>query len=123
MLADVAADGVLEIGDGFEDAAPDAPAGDDGEEAFDGVEPRGGGWGEMEHPSWVIGEPLFDLGMLVRGVVVGDGMDDLAGPDGALDGIEEFDEFLVGVARMQRPTTVPSRMLSAANRVVVPLRL
>src|SRR2546430_15926003 len=53
----------------------------------------------MEDPARVIGEPLLDLGMLVGGVVVGDGMDDLAGPDRALDSVEELDELLVGVAR------------------------
>ena len=67
MLADVAADGLLEVGDRFEDAAPDLPAGDDGEEAFDGIEPGCGGRGEMEDPARVIGEPLLDLGMLVGG--------------------------------------------------------
>ena len=32
------------------------------------------------------------------GVVVGDGVDDPAGPDSTLDGVEEFDELLVGMA-------------------------
>src|SRR6516225_4243256 len=36
VLADIASDGVLEIGNRFEDAAADAPAGDGGEEALDG---------------------------------------------------------------------------------------
>ena len=36
--------------------------------------------------------------MLVGGVVVGNRMDDPAGPDRALDGVEELDELLVGVA-------------------------
>jgi hypothetical protein len=40
VFADVMADDVLKIGDGLEDATPDAPAGDDGEEALDGIEPR-----------------------------------------------------------------------------------
>ena len=34
MLANVAADGVVEIGGRLEGAAPDAPASDDGEEAL-----------------------------------------------------------------------------------------
>ena len=51
----------------------------------------------MEGPARRIGEPLNDLGMFVGGIVVGDGMDDLSGRDGALDGIEELDEFLMGV--------------------------
>src|ERR1700689_5817448 len=51
----------------------------------------------MEDPARMIGEPLLDLGMLVGGVVVGDGMDNPAGPDSAFDGVEELDELLVGV--------------------------
>jgi hypothetical protein len=62
----------------------------------------------MEDPAWMIGEPLLDLGMLVGGVVVDDGMDDLAGPDSALDGVEELDELLVSArdpdSRLPRTT-------------------
>ena len=64
MLADVAANCVFQVGNGFEDATPDLSAGDDREEAFDGVEPGCGGGGEMKHPSRMIGEPLSDLGCL-----------------------------------------------------------
>ena len=39
MLSDVAADSIFEVGDRFEDATSDLSAGDDGEEALDGVEP------------------------------------------------------------------------------------
>ncbi len=41
MLADGAADGVLKVGDRGEGAAADAPPGEDGEEALDGVEAGG----------------------------------------------------------------------------------
>jgi hypothetical protein len=41
--------------------------------------------------------------MLVGGVVVGDGMNDTAGPDRALDGVEELDELFMGVARHAAP--------------------
>ena len=64
VLADVAADGVLEIGDGGEHAAPDAPSGDDREEVFDGVDPGRGGWREMEDPALMIGQPLPDFSRL-----------------------------------------------------------
>jgi hypothetical protein len=40
VLSDVAADGVFEVGDRFEDATSDLSASDDGEEAFDSVEPE-----------------------------------------------------------------------------------
>jgi hypothetical protein len=97
VLMDVIPDGLLKIGDGREDATADAPTGDDGKEAFDGVEPGGGGGGEMEDPSRMICQPLPDLGVLVGGVIIGDGMDQLAGRDGSLDRVEELDEFLMGV--------------------------
>ena len=70
MLADVAANGLLEVGDGFEDAASDTPAGDSREEPFDGVEPGCGCRGEVEDPARVIGEPLLDPG-LRRGRLLG----------------------------------------------------
>ena len=124
VVFDVAGDFGFEFGDGFEDAASDSPAGDGREEALDGVEPGGRCRREMEDPARMIRQPFPDLGMLVGGVVVDDGVDDLAGRDGALDGVEETDEFLMAMLLgMQRPMTVPSRILRAANRVVVPLRL
>ena len=54
--------------------------------------------GEMEDPARMAGEPGFDLGMLVGGVIVEDGVDHFAGRHGALDGIEKADEFLVSMA-------------------------
>ena len=120
---EVAVDGGLKVDDRAEDAAPDALSGEFGEEVFDGVEPGAGGRGEVEDPARVAGEPGFDLGMLVGGVVVEDGVDQLAGRDLALDGVEEADELLVRCRCMQRPRTTPSSMLRAANRVVVPWRL
>ena len=51
----------------------------------------------MKDPAWVA-EPGFDLGMLVGGVIVENGVDQFAGRYGALDGVEEADEFLVGMA-------------------------
>ncbi len=50
----------------------------------------------MEDPARMIGQPLPDLGVLVKGVVVGDGVDDPAGRAGAVDGAEKIYEFLVG---------------------------
>jgi hypothetical protein len=70
VIPDVASDGVLQFGHGLEDAAPDAPAGYHGEEAFDGVEPGSGGRGKVEDPSRMIGQPRLDLGVLVGCVVI-----------------------------------------------------
>ena len=51
----------------------------------------------MEYPAGMICQPFDDLGVLVGAVVVGNGVNDLAGRNGAFDGVEEFDEFLVGM--------------------------
>ena len=51
----------------------------------------------MDNPARMIGQPFPDLGMLVSGVVVGDGMDQLSRWYGPLNGTEKLNEFLVGV--------------------------
>jgi hypothetical protein len=56
--------------------------------------------------------------MFVGGIA--DGVDRLSLRHLRLDGIEEADELLMPVALMLCPMTVPSRMLRAANSVVVP---
>ena len=45
------------------------------EEAFHQVEPRGGGGGKVQMKALLAGEPSFDSGMFVRGVIVADDMD------------------------------------------------
>ena len=52
----------------------------------------------MERPSRMVGEPSQHVGMLVSRVVVEDGVDDLSGRYGPLDGRDEADELLVPVA-------------------------
>jgi hypothetical protein len=47
-----------------------------------------GAGGRVEHPAGMIGQPGVNVGMLVSGLVVEDGMNDLASRDGALDGFE-----------------------------------
>jgi hypothetical protein len=49
----------------------------------------------MEGPARVAGEPGQDLGMLVGGIVVEDGVDHLARRHLALDRVQEADELLV----------------------------
>ena len=51
----------------------------------------------MEGPSRMVGQPFDDVGMLVGGVIVDDGVDDLAGGNRSLDGVEETDEFLMAM--------------------------
>jgi hypothetical protein len=50
-------------------------------------------------------------------------MDELAGRDVGLDGVEEADELLMTVALHAPPDHLASSTLSAANSVVVPWRL
>jgi len=79
VVGDEAIDGGLEIDDASEDAALEAPLGEDGEETLDGVEPTGRGGREMEAPARMTPQPFDHLGVLVSGVVVEDGVDRLAG--------------------------------------------
>jgi len=88
-----AVDGGLEIDNRAEGAAFKAAFGQFGEEALDRIEPRGRGRGVMEDKAGVPVEPGADLGMLVRGVVVEDDMDDLAGGDVGFDRIEKANEL------------------------------
>src|SRR6202163_2558527 len=98
VVGDEAIDGGLEIDDASEDAALEAPLGEDGEETLDGVEPTGRGGREMEAPARMTPQPFDHLGVLVSGVVVEDGVDRLAGRDLALDGVQKPDELLMPVA-------------------------
>ncbi len=95
---DVTVDGSLEIDDRVEYAALQAAACERREEALDSVDPRTGFGREVEHPARMAGEPGPDFGVLVGAIVVDDGMDHVAGRDGALDCIEEADELLVAMA-------------------------
>jgi hypothetical protein len=69
VSADEAVDFFDEVGGGLEGATTDGAFGDEGEEAFDLVEPGGVGRGEVNVPTRPAGEPSSDLGMLVGGVV------------------------------------------------------
>ena len=64
VVGDEAVDGGLEIDDALEDAALEATLGEDGEEALDGVEPAGGGRGEVEGPARMPAQPSITLGCL-----------------------------------------------------------
>ena len=55
----------------------------------------------METQRGMIGQPLQHRWVFLGGVVVEDGMDDLAGGNGALDGAEEGDELGVRVLELE----------------------
>ena len=78
---------------------------------------------KMERPSRLTFEPSSNIGMLMGGVVVDDGVDGLSHGNLFLDDIEETDELLMAMAlhvaadhRATRGTFI------AANSVVVPCR-
>lgn len=109
VFVDEAVDGGLEIDDGSEDAVLQPTAHQDGKEAFDGVQPRAGGRRKVERPAGMAIEPDTHLVVLVGRVVVEDDVDDLAGRDVALKGIEEADELLMPVALHVLPEHLASQ--------------
>ena len=70
----------------------------------------------------MIDEPFENLGLFVGGVVVDDGVDNFSGRDGVLDDVEEVDELLADAVHAASDYGSVGEV-SAANRVVVPLRL
>jgi len=68
-------------------------------------------------------ESSSNLGMLVGGVVAEDHMDRLSSGHCASIRLRKRMNFCWRCGYMLRPITVPSSMLSAANSVVLPLRL
>jgi hypothetical protein len=101
-LREEAVDAGLEVDDRAEDAAFEAAFGQLGEEALDGIQPRARCRHEVEREALVPVEPCAHLGVLVNGVVVEDDMDEFAGRDVGLDGIEEADELFEPCHRQGR---------------------
>jgi hypothetical protein len=64
VLFEVTVVGVPKVDDRSENAAPDALAGEFGEEAFDSIEPEARFWGEVEGPMGMSVEPSLTLGCL-----------------------------------------------------------
>ena len=82
-------DGRLEFDNRAEHAAQQAPLGKLGEVAFDSVQPGRRRRGEVERPARVALQPLLDLRMFVRRVVVNDGVDGLALGNGSLGDVRK----------------------------------
>ena len=76
---DVTGDRRFEVFDRTEDTTFQALPGEPGEEALDGIQPGARGRREVERPARMLGEPSQHLGVFVGGVVVEDGVDQLAG--------------------------------------------
>jgi hypothetical protein len=98
MFGEVSVDGGLEVDDAVEDAALEPTLGENGEKAFDGIEPRSGCRGEVEGEARMPPQPFDDFGMFMGGVVIQDHMDQSADRNLGLDLVEEANELLVPVA-------------------------
>jgi hypothetical protein len=97
-IGDEVVDCILEVLEGTEDATLEAPLGQEREQTFDRVEPGGRSRGEVEDKTRVVREPFQHLGMLVRGVVVDNGVDGEFGRRPGIDNVEEADELLMAMA-------------------------
>ena len=95
MLLEVGFDCGLEFGDAAEHAAADGVFGDQAEEPFDEIDPRGRGRGEVKVEAGMALEPRLDLGMLVGGVIVDNEMEIKLFGRAAIDGAQEAQEFLM----------------------------
>ena len=76
----------------------------------------------MERPSRLTFEPSSNIGMLMGGVVVDDGVDGLSHGNLFLDDIEETDELLMAMALHVAADHRAVEDVIAANSVVVPCR-
>ena len=77
-LFEEAVDRGLQVGDGAKDAAFEPALCERGEEALDRAEPGSGCRREMECQSRMTFEPSANVGMLMGGVVVDDGVESLS---------------------------------------------
>lgn len=83
-----------------EGVAPDGLLGDEGEPAFDRVEPRGTGRSEVQVKARPAGEPRPHLRMFVTGVIVEDQMDGERRRHVGLHFAQKGEELLMPVARL-----------------------
>ena len=98
VLVEEPVDRRLQVGDGAKDTALEPAFGEERKEPLDGVEPGSRCRREVERPSRMTFEPSADVGMLMGGVVVDDGVDRLSYGNLFLDDIEETDELLMAMA-------------------------
>src|SRR6202048_1918547 len=97
VVGNVAVDGGLEVDDRAKAAALEPSTGERREEGLHRVQPGSRSGSEVEGPARMVGQPGGALGMLMSSVIVGDGVNDLAGRHSGLDGVEEADELLMAV--------------------------
>lgn len=85
MVGEVAADGRLQVDQRAEDTAAEPAACHGREEGLDGIQSGTRSRCVVEGPARVSGEPSADLRVLMAGVVIEDGVNELAGWRGRLD--------------------------------------
>ena len=93
MCGDKFPNGRLELGDAAMDASSQSFVGQLGEPAFDKIEPRPVGRGEVDVEPRPLREPGPDQRRFVRPVVIHDQMHLEVSRSGRVDGIQELPEF------------------------------
>ena len=99
VVLDVVVDGGGELGHTFEDTATNTLGGYFPEPTFDKIEPRRRGGNKMQVKARMPGKPGLDPGMLVRRVIIGDAVNIQLLRRCPVNGVEEFEELLMTVAR------------------------
>lgn len=97
MHGNVLINGGDQLGDAAEYAALQPVGRNTAEKALDHVEPGRGGWREMDMETRMLLQPLLDLGMLVRRIVVTDQMQGLALGRLPIDLAQEVEPFDMAV--------------------------
>jgi class 3 adenylate cyclase len=100
VMGDIQIDGQLQLGHAGEAVAPDALIGDVAEEALDHVQPRCARRSEVHDEARVPRQPLLNLGVAVRGVVVHDQMQRQMLGRAAIDEPQELEPFTVAMPRL-----------------------
>ncbi len=108
-LLDPGFDVAFECGDAVVDAAADLAVGEEPEPAFDLVQPRGAGRGEVQMESWVGREPGADRRGLVGGQVVADQVHIQFGRHGLVDLGQELLELGGAVSSLDGVDDQPGR--------------
>ena len=95
VSATKAVNGGLEIDDGAEDTTFQATSAELSEEPLDSVEPGARGWREVENETRVAIEPGANVRVFVSCMVVENDVDNLAGRNFRLYGVQKSNEFLM----------------------------
>ena len=107
MMVDIVHDRFHQLWNTGERSPADTFIGQVPEPSFDQIQPRTAGRNEVHMEARMTLEPLLDLGVLVRCVVVGDEMDiELLG-DGRLDVAQELQKLLVAVPALALRENLP----------------